>query len=646
MAAIVTRETSGYGATVKNALLTNQEIDNNFINLNTDISTRISNSPVGYSFRPSLILDFSNSKVVDPRITFVRASTARYYDGRTLTKAEENLLNFSTDISNALWIKSNITQSLDTAVVPVFSNTAYNMYETITNGIHQLYQSIQIAINSYYTLSVLVKWLPLCTRKLLLFPLGSSSVGNTRGGAFDSNGVYTASSSGTGVDCTNATAISMGNGWWKLSLTAYSTIAGTGTPGIRLCISESNDSYAGDTNQGVLIGGIQLEQSNGPTIFAPITTYIPTLKTANNNIPVIESDPSTGECLGLRIESGATNNFLYSQDFVNPYWNYNSNVTVNNNVAIAPDGTRTAAKIIANSGSAVHKFGRNTAGTSSTNRVYSFYVKYAGKKYINLGTSSISTYNVTFDLELGTFIAPTAGIVGLPTMLNVGNGWWRISHTTATGTVPFINLLDSYVAANDTTTSTGDDFSGIYIWGAQWENSTTNLTSYIYTNGATATRSADSAIMNDISWLRKDEGTLYTENIYQVLCHNIYAVSYETMAELGTGGGNGTSIYCYNGIHLFSATRINSTYVENIAGSPTYPVKSIIKAAKAFKTNSIVLAGNGVILGSNTSCLLPAMDKLYIGYSAIQSLYLNGYIRRVVFYPKKLSDSDLQILTS
>jgi len=41
MAAITTRQTAGTGATVKNAPLTNAEIDNNFINLNTDLSNAV-----------------------------------------------------------------------------------------------------------------------------------------------------------------------------------------------------------------------------------------------------------------------------------------------------------------------------------------------------------------------------------------------------------------------------------------------------------------------------------------------------------------------------------------------------------------------------------------------------------------------------
>ena len=43
------------------------------------------------SIRPSLLLDFANTRALDPRITFSGASTGTYYDG-SLAMAEQNLL--------------------------------------------------------------------------------------------------------------------------------------------------------------------------------------------------------------------------------------------------------------------------------------------------------------------------------------------------------------------------------------------------------------------------------------------------------------------------------------------------------------------------------------------------------------------------
>lgn len=52
------------------------------------------------AIKPSLNLDFANTKKLDPRITFTRASTATYYDGVTTAKAEENLLTSSADAAS------------------------------------------------------------------------------------------------------------------------------------------------------------------------------------------------------------------------------------------------------------------------------------------------------------------------------------------------------------------------------------------------------------------------------------------------------------------------------------------------------------------------------------------------------------------
>ena len=68
--------------------------------------------------RPSLLLDFANSKTLDPRITFTRGSTATYWDGKTTAKAEENLFSKSQEFDHAYWNKArtDITANATTAL--------------------------------------------------------------------------------------------------------------------------------------------------------------------------------------------------------------------------------------------------------------------------------------------------------------------------------------------------------------------------------------------------------------------------------------------------------------------------------------------------------------------------------------------------
>lgn len=66
MATIVTRQTSGGGATVNDAPLTNTQLDNNFINLNTDkleVSSNLSDLSSAATARTNLDV-YSQSEVL------------------------------------------------------------------------------------------------------------------------------------------------------------------------------------------------------------------------------------------------------------------------------------------------------------------------------------------------------------------------------------------------------------------------------------------------------------------------------------------------------------------------------------------------------------------------------------------------------
>jgi hypothetical protein len=98
--------------------------------------------PTDYpTIRPSLLLDFANTKTLDPRITFTRASTGTYYDGKTVAKAEENLLLQSQTFDNASWVKDNATVTANSTTAPDGTTTAETFTPTVTNGFHHISQS-------------------------------------------------------------------------------------------------------------------------------------------------------------------------------------------------------------------------------------------------------------------------------------------------------------------------------------------------------------------------------------------------------------------------------------------------------------------------------------------------------------------------
>ena len=75
--------------------------------------------------KPSLNLDFANTKSLDPRITFRRGTPGTYYDGVTHVKAEENLLSYSEDFSK--WGSVVRLELTANETAPDGSSTAYKI---------------------------------------------------------------------------------------------------------------------------------------------------------------------------------------------------------------------------------------------------------------------------------------------------------------------------------------------------------------------------------------------------------------------------------------------------------------------------------------------------------------------------------------
>jgi hypothetical protein len=105
------------------------------------------------AIKPTLLLDFANTKQLDSRITFTRASTATYYGTQT-AKAEENLLVQSQDFTTT-WVNVSATSTANTSTAPDGTTTADTLVEDTSTTIHVTSQTV--AISGTVTLSVFAK---------------------------------------------------------------------------------------------------------------------------------------------------------------------------------------------------------------------------------------------------------------------------------------------------------------------------------------------------------------------------------------------------------------------------------------------------------------------------------------------------------
>jgi len=179
------------------------------------------------------------------------------------------------------------------------------------------------------------------------------------------------------------------------------------------------------------------------------------------------------------IRTATTNLLPRSEEFDNASW-IKTRSSVTADAITAPNGTTTADTLIEDSSaSATHFISQGVSITSGTNYAFSVFIKRAsGSRNANLRWSGgFDGGNMTVDLTTGAVTASSA--IQNPSATAFSNGWWRVSFrqaATSTGTFgPQIFLHDGTGISY-----TGNGTSGVYLWGAQLEQSST-VSEYIPT---------------------------------------------------------------------------------------------------------------------------------------------------------------------
>jgi hypothetical protein len=591
------------------------------------------------------MLDFANTKQLDPRITYTRASTATFYNGVTTAMAEQNLFTYSEQFDNAEWGKTATTVTANSTVAPNGTTTGDTVTADGTTGSKLISGSNMGTGASPATARTVSVYAKAGTNNYLQIFFGGDS---TPWADFD---LSTGTVGSTGSNQT-ASIVSVGSGWYRCILYTASTTATTCNFGI-VSTSTAARAESNTLSTTVILWGAQLEQRSAVSAYTATTTqaitnYIPVLQTAASGVARFDNNPTTGESLGLLIEESRTNLMTYSSQFDNAAWG-KSNSTVTANTIVAPDGTLTGDKLVENSTTSSHSIFQGAVISSGASYTISVYAKAAERTQIQFQFYDGTTNkDPIFNLIDGTKV--TDGGIGTAwTSTNVGNGWWRFSFAaTSAGTLGYIYM---YPALGGTTGYTGNGFSGVYIWGAQMEAGAF-ATSYIPTVASQVTRAADAASMtgtNFSTWYNFIEGALYTE------ASTVFAISTSgnpiAMASIEDGTANnrlqnrfGTLVYSprfvANGTSLLATTGVTAPINTFNKAIITY------KSVNASATYSSISAGNGVIIQSISSAFSPAsVNTLLIG-NGNTSAPLNGTVKKVAFYPIAVTSAQLQALTS
>jgi hypothetical protein len=351
------------------------------------------------------------------------------------------------------------------------------------------------------------------------------------------------------------------------------------------------------------------------------------------NVPRVEWD-SAGNRLGLLVEEARTNLIAYSEDFSDSYWSKLSAV-IGSTTVTNPDGTSDG--FLFRPTSTAPRILRQVSSTTA-DHTHSVYAKAGGKDLIQVGQYNGSTYEmVLVDLNNGDIVAST----GTASVTSMPNGWYRISVTgDSTSTLRYLNIScgnvgDSYSATAISTTADGT--SGIYIYGAQVEAGSFP-TSYIKTTGATATRSADVASIPVADFgFNQSEGTIaVTGQSYEPGGDNYFF-------EMSVDGSNRLLSKCSTLQHLVV---LSGGVTQATLDAGTITANTEAKVAAAFKNNDFAVALDGGSAATDTSGTVElAVSELRIGANRQGSEILNGHIKSIQYYPRRLTNAQLQALT-
>ena len=552
-------------------------------------------------------------------------SAATTYNSTTV----KNLLGFSEAFDNAAWNKANASIVTGAQANPV--NGAFNAQKLMENATgstdHTAYtNAITAIVGTTYVISFYAKaagrnW---------------AAVGNFdsswRRAYFDLvNGVV-----GTVDAGITAQIVSVGSGWYRCSVTRV--MASTSIfAGVWTASANGTITYTGDGNSGVYIYGAQLSDS------ASLDPYVPTPAAAPSSTayygPRFDYDPVTLAPKGLLVEEARTNLLTYSAQFDNASW-FKSAGSVTANATTSPDGTANADTFTEDTSTGTHiiRFQPFTV-TSGTTYTAAVYVKANGRNRVRLiNFDGVTSFVSIFNLSTGTVESGTG------TIISVGNGWYRIAQTFASGSTVATNFAYQ-ISLDDGTTNnyTGNGTSGIYIYGAQLEAGAF-ATSYIPTVASTVTRSADVATINGSlfsQWYGRSEGT-FVAGFDMAGGSAAFANNRAVLVarESATSSHN-----IYNGSGQVTGWTVVSGVDQAFLTTGALAADTVTNMAYAYKANDFAASRNGGTVATDTSGTLPSPTVLGICSNSANSLFLSGHIRSIDYIPARAADFQLQALT-
>jgi|TARA_R110002072_G_scaffold193083_1_gene350285 hypothetical protein len=431
----------------------------------------------------------------------------------------ENLFPYSQELDNAYWGKARSTATADQGVAPDGTTTADLITQTASTAAGAIFKNgySPLTNGAVYTYSAFAKYVTGSDIKFLLM----QDFDITAGGALNKTFFNIETGAiGTSDSDHTATTTDVGNGWFRFTVTITTGNTGGNFAFYRMNADGGSTATINDT---YLMWGLQLDKASAATTYLPTsstalaglttvtrgvngttaasatsgdsiqqlpfaaqgllspvsTTLSANINATQNYVPLTSTNGFT-DYLNATINSNevvnfsniSENLFTRSEEFDNAGWTKINNTIVADSTT-DPNGGNTADTMVENAGSGKKEFFQNLSLVNGRQYTMSVFAKTNGRflQFQPAGSIAGSTNFANFNLTTGA-LGTVGGNTDSATITDFGNGWFRCS-ITMTSTVTASTGVSILLIENDTDARgygyTGNGTSGIFVWGAQFE---------------------------------------------------------------------------------------------------------------------------------------------------------------------------------
>lgn len=588
------------------------------------------------------------NKAFSDLITFTRASSGSYYAANgDLRIAATNEPRYDYNLNSPLyqnmalyseqaqtWGSTNFSVQSNVAIAPdgamsadkLVESSAVNVYHasSLTGG--------TIISGTAYTVSFYVKS---AGRSQVIFGFDTPYTTTYQYGRFNlDTGVASVYLGSPTVSMTD-----VGNGWWRCSTTATATATLKFYPGFQTLNSSGQNQYNGDGVSGVYVWGAQVN------IGSTALPYYKTTTTPYNQYNL------GGVLVEEQRTNGIRNNSMLGAVAGTPgtlptNWSYSVGAITGLTSSILGTGVLQGVSYIdlrvvgtpSATGSQgvqiIFETATGIAASASQTWSHSAWISIASGSSSNISGFALNTqqYNAgVWVTENNTIFTPT-------TVLTRYSNTVTFSSSTTTAARPLVGFGVTSGQSIDITLRIGMPQSELGGF----------VTSPILTSGAAVTRSADIMTATALSpWFNATQGTLYVETLKNSIITP--TATYPAPATFSAGGTNRMGPYstltgAANQYRL-NVTTAGAGVVELGGASTNVDVNVIAKQAYVYADNDYALCVNNSTAIPDTSGTVPIVSQFDIGNTTGNSNFFNGWIRKVKYYPKRLTNAELQALT-